>query len=1217
MAALSGIKNLLGAVGKTTKTAAVKTAKGVKTVEKAAIIGSALGSLVGGSKNGKRSLNERTGPNLSINYNNQTKEQTLSKEDIVFIKNDYRPEKIQQKEIFKRLLKESNISKEIGMTNQDIVLALYNINEVSKINSKIPKINTSLFKDMLSQFLIKNKTESKPNEKLKDLSITQEKIYKILFKIEDELIDEQDTAISEAKNRERENSNFLERLENLLKNYNAQTISDEKLDNDSQFPSFLSAGGLKWLLPTLMKPFKWVFNQAKNIISGVAKGIGKGFEKVGQWISKAFPNLSKFASSAWNGIKNAFSKVGTKIGSATAGASKILDKLGKGTSNALQKVVGKIGNNIFKIIDLIMLGTYIANYYHNAEKSFDEPGCIEKLLFSVISGITQWVQEQIEFLEFLSDLIPMIFDLMSKFFNVIVDFIMGEDSTIGNAFKTVFKLIVDVFPINPVCKYIISPVIEWIKKNGTFGADCGVIAIEIYREFKHEFTNAIPNKSTLKLLFGTDEYLERVQKKGLYTWNKMGESKIMGSAEDLAKLATVTELEKILEHDDIDSFDRKKVKDAIAKIKTGDPKYNNEKLKNGEGDQILISLVENDNMWEKCASKISYAFAIMWKGFADKSSNIIMSSPEKCLIEFHYDNGDGKPGTLTPKTVIGASETGVFFGNDYDLPKSVIELVINALNKLNTGFKLDHKTDHLHFTPYGTFFSFCWEGDTLKAESIFKSAKKKHKKSTNGGIYYYKIIGHFNQNGEFKKNEIANGDKCVEKICGVNVVTDSEIIEEKAIAKHIEMSEVKNEETTINTVPIEKPEDFTNIGTSNSVRKSNPNSKIPRGIRNNNPGNVRYNGIQWYGITGSDGAFCVFSDPIYGIRAMARCIYNQQGNASSTTIKDIINAYTPSSENDTNSYIKTVCSKTGFSPNEQINLKDPDTLFKIIAAMIGVESGYNPYTEDQIRKGVNLSLNMKASLTDVSPTKNASDIPSDIGVSKTASDIPSDIGVSKTASEGPSSDLATDTVPQNTQNSPNVDMSTIEMAANYARKHAHNSSIGYCGRYVANALQAVGFKFARQGSAYMFHTKGILKGMGFGLVSQGQKGYAPQKGDVCVINRFGSHEHGHICIYDGKNWISDFVQRNPSPYKDYPGEKNMLFYRYGGPDLGITPTDSYTQVDNFSGMESYSPTYSSSNTATNRASTSASVNKNGNRVGIEYEGQSENLFNIKYNEVLI
>lgn len=1204
MAALSGINNLLGAVGKTTKTAAVKTAKGVKTVEKAAIIGSALGSLVGGSKNGKRSLNERTGPNLSINYNNQTKEQTLSKEDIVFIKNDYRPEKIQQKEVFKRLLKESNISKEIGMSNQDIVLALYNINEVSKINSKIPKINTSLFKDMLSKFLIKNKTESKPNENLKDLSITQEKIYKILFKIEDELIDEQDTAISETKNRERENNNFLERLENLLKNYNVQTISDEKLDNNSPF---LSAGGLKWLLPTLMKPFKWVFNQAKNIISGVAKGIGKGFEKVGQWISKAFPNLSKFASSAWNGIKNAFSKVGTKIGSATAGASKILDKLGKGTSNALQKVVGKIEKNIFKIVDLIKMGTYIANYYHNAEKSFDEPGCIEKLLFSVISGITQWAQEQVEFIEFLSDLIPMVFDLMSKFFNVIVDFIMGEDSTIGNAFKTVFKLMVDVFPINPVCKFIISPVIEWIKKNGTFGADCGVIAIEIYREFKHEFVNAIPNKSTFKLLFGTDEDLERVQKKGLYTWNKMGESKIYGSAEDLAKLATVSELEKILEHDDIDSFDRKKVKDAIAKIKTGDPKYNNEKLKNGEGDQILISLVENDNIWKNCASKISYAFAIMWKGFADKSSNFIMSSPEKCLIEFHYDDGNGKPGTLTPKTVIGASEEGVFFGNNYDLPKSVIECVINALDKLNVGFKLDHKTDHLHFTPYGTFFSYCWEGDTLKADSIFKSAKKKHRKSTNGGIYYYKIIGHFNQNGEFKKNEIANGDKCVEKICSINVVTDSEIIEEKteekAIAKHIEMSEVK---TDIKTVPIEKPGDFTNIGTSTESggSASNPNSKIPRGIRNNNPGNVKYTGIQWNGITGSDGAFCVFSDPIYGIRAMARCIYNLQGNASSTTIKDMINAYAPLSENDTNSYIKTVCSKTGFSPNEQINLKDHDTLFKIIAAMISVECGYNPYTEDQIRKGVNLSLNMKSSLTDVSPTKNASDIPSDIGVSKTAS-------------EGPSSDLATDTVPQNAQNSPNVDMPSIEMAANYARKHAHNSSIGYCTRYISNALQAVGFKFARQGSAYMFHTKGILKGMGFGLVSQGQKGYAPQKGDVCVINRFGSHEHGHICIYDGKNWISDFVQRNPSPYKDYPGEKNMLFYRYGGPDLGITPTDSYTQVDNFGGRESYSPTYSSSNTATNHASTSASVNKNGNRVGIEYEGQSENLFNIKYNDVLI
>lgn len=37
-------------------------------------------------------------------------------------------------------------------------------------------------------------------------------------------------------------------------------------------------------------------------------------------------------------------------------------------------------------------------------------------------------------------------------------------------------------------------------------------------------------------------------------------------------------------------------------------------------------------------------------------------------------------------------------------------------------------------------------------------------------------------------------------------------------------------------------------------------------------------------------------------------------------------------------------------------------------------------------------------------------------------------------------------------------------------------------------------------------------------------GFVPAKGDVAVIQPTSTHPCGHIQAFDGKNWISDFVQ---------------------------------------------------------------------------------------------
>ena len=117
-------------------------------------------------------------------------------------------------------------------------------------------------------------------------------------------------------------------------------------------------------------------------------------------------------------------------------------------------------------------------------------------------------------------------------------------------------------------------------------------------------------------------------------------------------------------------------------------------------------------------------------------------------------------------------------------------------------------------------------------------------------------------------------------------------------------------------------------------------------------------------------------------------------------------------------------------------------------------------------------------------------------------------------------------------------MPDAKKAADYARNNANKKSVGYCARYVANVLQNAGFSFTRQPSAYMYHTKGILTQMGFKSIQGGN----PQKGDVYVEEATSTHPDGHIAIYDGNNWVSDFIQNSDHVHRTGGGTNH--YYRY-------------------------------------------------------------------------
>lgn len=135
------------------------------------------------------------------------------------------------------------------------------------------------------------------------------------------------------------------------------------------------------------------------------------------------------------------------------------------------------------------------------------------------------------------------------------------------------------------------------------------------------------------------------------------------------------------------------------------------------------------------------------------------------------------------------------------------------------------------------------------------------------------------------------------------------------------------------------------------------NKTFPRGIRNNNPGNLKKTDTKWQGLadTQTDDTFFVFSTPIYGIRALARTLISYQVKHGLRTIRQIIGRWAPSSENDTVAYIKAVCEDSGFGADVELDMHKHEHLRALVVAIIGFENGLQPYTTAQLEKALTLA----------------------------------------------------------------------------------------------------------------------------------------------------------------------------------------------------------------------------------------------------------------------
>lgn len=132
-------------------------------------------------------------------------------------------------------------------------------------------------------------------------------------------------------------------------------------------------------------------------------------------------------------------------------------------------------------------------------------------------------------------------------------------------------------------------------------------------------------------------------------------------------------------------------------------------------------------------------------------------------------------------------------------------------------------------------------------------------------------------------------------------------------------------------------------------------SKISRGYRNCNPGNIRISKTIYKGevVPSQDTAFKQFVSMDYGYRAMFVLIHYYYKVLGRKTVRQIISRYAPENENNTNAYIRYVSEAILRGPDSEIDIASMDEMVLMVAAMSKIENGV-PANIDEVIAGWNL-----------------------------------------------------------------------------------------------------------------------------------------------------------------------------------------------------------------------------------------------------------------------
>lgn len=122
----------------------------------------------------------------------------------------------------------------------------------------------------------------------------------------------------------------------------------------------------------------------------------------------------------------------------------------------------------------------------------------------------------------------------------------------------------------------------------------------------------------------------------------------------------------------------------------------------------------------------------------------------------------------------------------------------------------------------------------------------------------------------------------------------------------------------------------------------------PRGLKNNNPLNIRKNNTKWQGLAKeqTDKSFFVFTAPEWGYRAALRTLQTYHRTHRLCTIREWIERWAPPCENPTDKYLEFVCDKVGMPGDACPRISNKTIMCNIVAAMSHFENGVPAVMED-------------------------------------------------------------------------------------------------------------------------------------------------------------------------------------------------------------------------------------------------------------------------------
>ena len=165
---------------------------------------------------------------------------------------------------------------------------------------------------------------------------------------------------------------------------------------------------------------------------------------------------------------------------------------------------------------------------------------------------------------------------------------------------------------------------------------------------------------------------------------------------------------------------------------------------------------------------------------------------------------------------------------------------------------------------------------------------------------------------------------------------------------------------------------------------------MTRGLRNNNPLNIRHSKDKWQGTatTQTDRSFVQFESMAYGYRAAWKTLDTYclrfRRKRQPYNVRNIIARWAPPSENDTDAYVRAVVKLSGLGGNENIprphryrNFERLEKTARLIAAMTCVECGirWEQVDWDAIWQGYDLAWTgrLKGLAEEAPPAQEATD----------------------------------------------------------------------------------------------------------------------------------------------------------------------------------------------------------------------------------------------------